>query len=264
MTFFSSLFSILIAFSISPAYASDNGIFSQRPIDLYSTAQRSQSFESCRHLFPTIGTLQGWPTSFKTTSLCSNGFAILYSKTSKTPLVAVEKLTRDSVADAQGERRTNDFFADPRLRRQDRSELSDYSRSGYDRGHMAAAANATDPQSMAQTFALSNMIPQDPTLNRQVWSKLERDTRSYAKRAQGSVFVYTGPLFERIQPLGPNQVWIPTHVFKVVYDESKSEAWAWILPNHSSATLSRPISYFEFERISGLKLLNLSPRPNQP
>jgi endonuclease G len=156
--------------------------------------------------------------------LCSNGFAVLYSQTSKTPVFVVERLSAARLRDAKGEERTNDFFADPRIPASGRGELSDYrsQQPAVDRGHLSPAADAPDQHAMSQSFALSNMVPQDPTSNRKVWNKVEQDTRKYALRASGNVFVFSGPIFDSgHETVGKNKVWKPTRLFKLVYDEAK-------------------------------------------
>ena len=101
----------------------------------------------------------------KPLALCSDTFAVLYSQTSKTPLVVVERLNAAQLKDAKGEERTNQFYADPRIPKGGRAELSDYrsQHPAVDRGHQAPAADAPNAHAMAQSFALSNMVPQDPT-----------------------------------------------------------------------------------------------------
>ena len=227
------------------------------PISLYQAAQRSANFDSCKDLFP-----GGRPIPLTTVSadwmprgLCSDSFAVLYSGRSKTPLVVVERLNRQQVDDAD-EERTNKFFPDPRLPAAERAYLEDYKGSGYDRGHMAAAGNAPTPNAMAQSFALSNIVPQDPTHNRRVWSKLEADTRKYARRTNGDVFVFTGPLFDAgHQTIGRNKVWVPTRIFKLVYDQGTGRAWAHVLPNTPDAQIGKPIDYPTFVRETGWDLL---------
>jgi endonuclease G len=227
--------------------------------ELYSKEQLSQSFSACLDSFPgkdSTPVERSFNANMQPTRLCSDGFAVMYSKTSKTPLVVVERLNAGIIADAKGEERTDDFYPDPRLKQGERAELSDYKGSGFDRGHQAPAGDATDPHAMAQTFALSNMIPQDPTNNRKVWSKIEGDTRKYASRAQGDVFVFTGSLFmgNQVKTIG-DKVWLPTHIFKLVYDQSTGRAWAFVLENNASATVGAPMSYDQFVKMTGLRLI---------
>lgn len=244
----------------SEAYASrSKGASASQAVSFYTQAQLSQSFQPCLQIFPKqdISFVDTFAANMKGTQLCSNNFAVYYSKVTKTPLVVVEKLNAYSIADAKGEDRTDNFYPDPRLKREDSASLADYKGSGKDRGHQAPAADAVDEVSMNQTFALSNMIPQDPTNNRKIWSKLEGDVRKYAARAAANVYVYTGPLFGsgQVEKMGSGQVWVPTYLFKIVYDEAKGQAWGWILPNTAEAQLGRPMTYAEFERQTSLKLL---------
>lgn len=228
---------------------------------LYSAAQRQPSFEACTDQFPDrkpLAPARVAPRAMKPMTLCSDHFAVLYSQTSKTPLVVVERLSADQLADASGEQRTDRFFPDPRIPRSGRAELSDY-RGQYpavDRGHQAPAADAPHQNAMAQSFALSNMVPQDPDNNRKAWNKIENDVRKFARRAKGNVYVFTGPLFdEGHDTIGANQVWKPTRLYKLVYDESSGRAWAYVVRN-AQVRVERPIDYAAFVRITGLRLLD--------
>src|SRR5476649_1347199 len=185
----------------APEHTSRSGSISQRAaLDLYSSKQQQPSFASCADLFPGATPINTAtvPSTMKPMALCSDSFAVLYSQTSKTPLVVVERLNAAQLKDAKGEERTNQFYADPRIPKGARAELSDYrsQHPAVDRGHQSPAADAPSPNAMAQSFALSNMVPQDPTNNRKIWSKVEADVRKFAKRADGNVFVFTGPLFD--------------------------------------------------------------------
>lgn len=230
--------------------------------ELYSPGQRQPGLSSCAHLFPGGSAL---PLSvvhpdYAPVGLCSDEFAVVYSSATKTPLVVVERLTAQSVKDAKGEERTDVFFADPRVARSGQAQLSDYrtkqGESPSDRGHMAPAGNATNPRAMAQTFALSNMVPQDPENNRGPWRKIETDVRKYAERAAGPVFVFTGPIFApgQVGTVGSGRVWRPSHLYKLVYDSSRTRAWAYVMPN-APGPVPRPMDYAEFLKVTGLKLL---------
>ena len=236
------------------------GALSERDaLALYSGAQQRPGFDACVDQFPQEQplTLALVPSSMQPLALCSDDFAVLYSQTSKTPLVVVERLNAARLAQAQGNPRTDNFYADPRIPRASRADLADY-RSAHpavDRGHQSPAADAPTAQAMAQSFALSNMVPQDPTNNRKIWNKIESDVRKFARRARGDVFVFTGPLFDNDHDtVGPGQVWVPTHLYKLVYDVASGRAWAYVLPNTATA-IEAPVDYRTFLARTSLPLL---------
>lgn len=109
--------------------------------------------------------------------LCYEAFAILHSGSTRTPVFVAERLNRQVLQQAQGEPRTNKFFADARLPRSERAELADYKGSGYSRGNMALVDDMPTPAAMVQSFSLANMVPQDPKQNSGPWSTIEQDTR---------------------------------------------------------------------------------------
>jgi endonuclease G len=58
---------------------------------------------------------------------------------------------------------------------------SDYTRSGYDRGHMAPNADFNDTYENAlMTFFIANIWPQTPSVNRVEWLRTEVETRRLA------------------------------------------------------------------------------------
>jgi endonuclease G len=188
--------------------------------------------------------------------LCYDAFAILHSGSTRTPVFVAERLNRRVVQQAQGESRTDRFFADARLPRSERAELADYKGSGYARGHMAPAGDMPTPAAMAQSFSLANMVPQDPKQNSGPWAKIEQDTRRYAMRAQGDVYVITGPVFGLDRhTIGADQVRVPTHLFKLVYDATTKRAWAHWQQNAPHTQVGKPISYGDLKQRIGMELL---------
>jgi endonuclease G len=229
-------------------------------LGLYSEQQRLRSFQACSDQFPAQKPLSTAivPAAMKPLALCSDHFAVLYSQTSKTPLVVVERLTVEQLHDAKGEARTDQFYPDPRIPMAGRAELSDYRSQApaVDRGHAAPAGDAPTPRAMAQSFALSNMIPQDPANNRKIWNKIETDVRKFVQRAPGNVYVFTGPIFDQgHETIGANRVWKPTRLFKLVYDESSRRAWAYVIAN-AEVRIERPMVYQQFVATTGLPLLD--------
>lgn len=192
-------------------------------------------------------------------ALCYDAFAILHSGESKTAVYVAQRLNRASVLDAD-EKRTNRFFADARLRSAERATLEDYRGSGYDRGHMAPAGQMPTAQAMAQSFSLANMVPQAPQHNQGTWRvSVEDATKKYAGRATGDVYVITGPVFEpsiaQSNAIGPGQVRVPKYLFKLVYDEKENRAWAHWHLNDNATRASRPISYDELVKRTGIEFL---------
>jgi endonuclease G len=192
-------------------------------------------------------------------ALCYDAFAVLHSGESKTPVYVAERLNRQVLAQAH-EKRSNTFFADARLRAAERASLQDYAGSGYDRGHMAPAGDMTTAPSMAQSFSLANMVPQAPAHNRGVWARsVEKATRNYVERADGDVYVITGPVFlpdiASSPSIGPGRVRVPSVLFKLVYDPGANRAWAYWQENDDATRGSKPISYAELVQRTGIEFL---------
>ncbi len=143
------------------------------------------------------------------------------------------------------------------------AELGDYRGSGYDRGHLIPAADATwSEEAMSDTFYLSNMAPQEPRFNRGIWADLESTVRNFADQL-GGVYVTTGGIFESEHPktIGDNAVTVPDAFFKALLHIRNGEAQAigFILPHEPS---SLPLTEFvvtidTIEERTGLDLFPL-------
>ena len=132
--------------------------------------------------------------------------------------------------------RTDNFRADPNVATGSAS-LADYRGSGFDRGHLAPAADMKwSREVMSESFFMSNMSPQEPGFNRGIWKKLEGKVRDWAN-ADGSVFVATGGILTNGLPtIGRNQVSVPRFYYKVILDYSEPglKGIGFILPNKKS------------------------------
>jgi endonuclease G len=205
-------------------------------------------FDECKDLFPGKQT----PISTQTgRDLCFDSFAVYYSPQDKKPIYTVEKLNREQLL-APHPRRTNQFYEEARLPFAERALLSDYRGSGYDRGHNAPAGDMGNERAMAQSFSLANMMPQARQNNQGIWAKnVEEPTRLYAKRAAGDIYVFTGSTGNQ-GSIGRSHVTIPSHLFKLVYDPNKNDAWAYWIDNSNEAQMSPPISYSELLAKTGI------------
>lgn len=187
----------------------------------------------------------------KTKELCYSSFALMHSGISRTPLWSAEHLTKEGLR--QKSKRTNDFHPDDRLNTDERAELSDYARSGYDRGHMAPSADMGNKQSQHECFTLANMVPQNSENNRGVWSAIEGATRHLTNQ-KGELYVITGPIFSgsQIKRIG-GRVLVPAKLYKAIYDPSSGEGGAYLVTNEASKDYE-VISIAQLEQMSGLNL----------
>jgi endonuclease G len=189
----------------------------------------------------------------KSREVCYTGYGLLHSGVTRTPLYSAEHLTRDRLMQGKGLKRQSKFHPDDHIPASERAELHHYARSGYDRGHVAPSGDMFDEQSQYESFSLANMIPQEPSVNRGVWEKIESGVRRMAK-TRGELFVVTGPLFQggKLQRIG-GAVMVPTAMFKAVYDPGKGEAGAYVVENVEGAA-PQIISIAVAEEMSGIRL----------
>lgn len=194
------------------------------------------------------------------------GFALGYIEYHEQPAWVIYKLTQAEVQ-AQVAKRTNRFREDPEIPTGSATN-ADYRKSGYDRGHLAPAADmAFSVQTMADSFFFSNMSPQVPAFNRGIWKRLEEQVRKFALQ-EGEIMVVTGPVLpkEKSITIGNNKVTVPDRYYKVVYDLTPPQKMiGFIIPNGGS---TRPLQDFAvtvdaIEKETGLDFFSLVSRQEQ-
>jgi len=115
---------------------------------------------------------------------------------------------------------------------------ADYKGMGYDRGHLAPAADmGWSTTSMQESFFYSNMSPQVAGFNRGIWKRLEEQVRQWAVDNR-TIYVVTGPLLpDNLPAIGANKVSVPRYYYKVILDYTSPElkGIGFILPNASSS-----------------------------
>lgn len=160
-------------------------------------------------------------------------------------------------------KRNDNFRPDPLILTQS-AHPDDYKGSGYDRGHLAPAADFTwDSRALDETFYMSNMSPQVPGFNRGIWRQLEEQVRKWAKK-NGTVYVVTGPIFEkRPKKIGKNDVAIPSQYYKVILELEGPDVKGigFVLDNEKSTErLSEyALSIDDVESLTGLDFFPLLP-----
>ena len=194
------------------------------------------------------------------------GYALGYIEKHEQPAWVVYKLTRSEVL-AKAVKRANRFFEDPEIPTGS-ATAADYRRSGYDRGHLAPAADmAFSLQTMKDSFYYSNMSPQRLQFNRGIWKELEEQVRQFAVD-EGEIYVVTGPILpnEKTITIGSNRVTVPSHFYKVVFDLSPPQKMiGFIMPNNGSKADLRTfaVTVDAVEEATGLDFFSFVPKEIQ-
>jgi endonuclease G len=164
-------------------------------------------------------------------------------------------LTKQMVSNKKVERSTK-FIKDNSVSKSALS--SDYTKSGYDRGHLCPAADmAWDAAAMKATFLMSNISPQKPQFNRGKWKALEEKVREWAMN-NDSIIVITGAILDtcNLGVTGKNKVVIPCRFYKIIIDISyptfKSIAFIMENDNLKADIFTYSVSIKEIENATGL------------
>ena len=191
------------------------------PILAVADQMPSRPMSACQSQAP-----YGFPqtTRENTTPICRSAYALLHDNFAKVSPWVVYTLTPQHAIGCVV--RTNAFAPDQSLRAGERSELVDYYKSGYDTGHW-------DPVVERESFILSNMAPQLPSLNRGIWKLLETGVRVWAWQTGHAFTVYAGGVYDSStdQSIGPNRVVVPHAFYKIVIDDTTKKSMAWIFPH---------------------------------
>lgn len=165
-------------------------------------------------------------------------FTVLYDNELNNPVWVAEYLTREDVESEAVSRDRFSFSDDPDV--DGEPQNSDYTNSGYDRGHMAPAEDMEDSATaMKECFYMTNMVPQKHSLNGGRWKTMEELARKVAVK-EGHVWIYSGPVYRTPSPgecsgtIGKkNVVVVPQAFFKIiVYQERGTyHALAFLIPH---------------------------------
>lgn len=166
-----------------------------------------------------------------TVRLIHKEYTSVFSKSLKYPVLVEWWVTKAKVSCNKPIPRHDRFVPDPLLAAH--TDLAnDYIKSGFDRGHMAPAADnqCSGKEAMEESFYFSNMAAQYGQLNRGDWKTLEMYTRELAKD-KDSVKVWTGSVGVK-RTIG--SVSVPVKCWKVLYIKKTGEWLAFIFNNDQS------------------------------
>lgn len=155
------------------------------------------------------------PDELNEISIDYTGFHVSFNPSHHVPNYVAWELTEDK---AQGKSpRKSKFKADNDI--YGCATLDDYRYSGYDRGHMAPAGDMKwSEAAMDDSHYLTNIVPQDHSINGGIWSSLEKMCRRWAER-DSALIIICGPVLTDLneRTIGESGVVVPDRLFKVVF-----------------------------------------------
>ena len=188
-------------------------------------------------------------------------YTLSYNKEIKCPNWVAWYLTRDH---SDGEwARSNDYREDYDVP-SPRATNDDYKGNSWSRGHMCPAGdNKWDAEAMRESNQLTNMCPQNPSLNSGLWNVIERDCRKWAKK-YGGVYIVCGPVFLNTEheTIGENKISVPEAFFKVILRMyPKPAAIGFVVRNNEGKKKRDQFvnSVDEVERITGMDFFSTLP-----
>lgn len=177
----------------------------------------------CPNLYPNskqIGQKEG-------IELCNAMFVTVYDSTKTRAVFSSESLPPK----LYNVTRTDHFHRDSRA---DAVGPTDYSGSGYDRGHLVPAEDAFNDLTMDESFLMTNMTPQNPKLNRGSWRVVENAARNKVVSSGKTAWIVTGAIYGDSKKTNKG-IPVPTQYFKCVYGAGQT---CWLTPNVSGGKIA--------------------------
>ena len=244
---------VIVAVILALLYYMGGGEPSTPQDDIVDNIEEGMVYNGLRNYLPTSTTDQLIKYPY---------YTISYSEKHKQAEWVAYKLTRDMVLKATADRGHLTFKKDTSLESSKAVSSSDYTRTGYDRGHLVPAQDmAFSATAMKETFYMSNVSPQDKDFNRGKWKELENETRNWAAKYD-EIYVIAGPVLTKRAikrfPKTKKSIPVPHSYFKIILDftgnEDEVKAIAFWLRNQETEI---PLSGFvttidEIEELTGI------------
>nr|XP_024101031.1 nuclease EXOG, mitochondrial isoform X1 [Pongo abelii] len=227
-----------------------------------------------------------------TETRCYTNHALSYDQAKRVPRWVLEHISKSKIMDSSSlhsyhhclfslstfthgdaDRKHCKFKPDPNIPPTFSAFNEDYVGSGWSRGHMAPAGNNKfSSKAMAETFYLSNIVPQDVDNNSGYWNRIEMYCRELTERFE-DVWVVSGPLtlpqtgsdgkkIVSYQVIGKDNVAVPSHLYKVILARRSSVSTeplalgAFVVPNEAIGFQPQltefQVSLQDLEKLSGL------------
>jgi endonuclease G len=160
--------------------------------------------------------------------ICREAYLAAYDAPAKVPRFVMWTLTPAHALGCVA--RSNAFAADQSV--PGGAVPGDYAAAGYDKGHMAPDGDQSwDQQVEFESFLMTNMTPQAPSLNRGIWKLLETSVRGWAAQGNHNFNIVSGALYNaQDKKIGAGVV-VPHALYKIVIDENTGQYAGWLFPH---------------------------------
>ncbi len=136
------------------------------------------------------------------------------------------------------------------------AKSADYSKSGYEKGHLANAEDfANDCDKEEATFMYYNCLPQTKSANHDNWLKKETEIREWSQKEK--LYIITGGFFKG-KTIGKTKVAVPAWCWKVVQSaKTKKILFCAIFTNEEQSVMTElPVKELEKKLKSKVVVLN--------
>lgn len=228
--------------------------------DTFSTLDFSDSMVSADYVIPSEQELDGDRTYLPRRDdgdvIVHHGdYSLAYSEEHEQAAWVAYELTEAELK-VPNVKRSNYFDTDPDIRSRS-AKHSDYTRSGYTRGHLAPAGDmAHSKEAMEESFYMSNISPQIRAFNNGIWKELEEQTRDWAY-TYDRLFITTGGILKPgLKQIGRNRVSVPEAFYKVLLyvNGDQRSAIGFVIPHDKSdePLQSYAMTVDEVEKVTGI------------
>lgn len=206
--------------------------------------------------------------------ICHSAFCLVYDDNHKMAKWTAHIISREIVNGVVS--RTNDFRVDSLIKngtaeeedyfltKKDESGNTIYDGFGYDRGHLAPSADFRwSEKALSESYYYSNMTPQLPEFNREIWAKIEDFLRQYIyNNPTKDIYIVTAPIIKddlKKQERSKNKISIPEYHYKIAVDLEDKKGIAFLVPQKN---LGNPIEYYvvTIDSIENITNINFYPK----
>jgi endonuclease G len=161
------------------------------------------------------------PTSSSNQIVVHEYYTLSYKEDYEQAEWVAYELKKSAIANQHFER---PFFIEDTKVGSGSADWRNYKKSGYDKGHLCAAADMKfSKKAFDETFLTSNIAPQKHDFNEGIWNTLEQKVRYWSTKYDGIYVVTGGVLSGNLKTIGKERVAVPDYFYKVLLDDSRGE-----------------------------------------